>query len=482
MFSSRFPWFRNLLASSARPRARWTPSLEALEDRWLPSAITHVQDIDRTGSIGGFKASDLFLSVTSPVAVGHDIVVTVATGDINSQDAVSVTDSAGNSYTLDVDVANGSGGRALVFSAVGVRPLPKGSEIDVHFNVPIPLEAAAASEFAELDAANPVDLALSRTGNDAAPNNDLRVNNILLPRIFAHELVVGAIGAFKGSVANPPTFTAAAGNTLLPDAISDDGNKPDDFVTLNREFLIAESPQAVFDATDGAFSTAVSWADGLVAFNADTATHFHVSPAAGAVPAGKPVSVTVTALDDNGHAAAGYTGTVHFFSSAGMAGLPADYTFTAADHGSHTFSLMLGSRGPQSIQVADVLDPTLKVSGMVAVTPFDATALVTVTRVQVVQLPNGDLQRKLTLRNTGADAPPGPVWLVFDHLGRHTRLRHRAGVTAGLAPLGSPFAEIIPPGGVWNPGETLTKLVTFANPHGGCLRYVPRVLVGPGMP
>ena len=50
---------------------------------------------------------------------------------------------------------------------------------------------------------------------------------------------------------------------------------------------------------------------------------------------------------------AGYTGTVHFTSSDAQAGLPADYTFTAADAGSHTFTVTLKTAGTQSITATD---------------------------------------------------------------------------------------------------------------------------------
>jgi hypothetical protein len=67
--------------------------------------------------------------------------------------------------------------------------------------------------------------------------------------------------------------------------------------------------------------------------------HFQVSPAAGLVNAGAPFDVTVTAQDAFGNTATSYTGTVHFVSSDPRGAiLPADYTFTAADAGVHTFA------------------------------------------------------------------------------------------------------------------------------------------------
>jgi hypothetical protein len=49
-----------------------------------------------------------------------------------------------------------------------------------------------------------------------------------------------------------------------------------------------------------------------------------------------------------------YVGTVHFTSSDSSAVLPADYTFTAADSGAHTFSITLNTVGSQTVSAVDV--------------------------------------------------------------------------------------------------------------------------------
>ena len=51
--------------------------------------------------------------------------------------------------------------------------------------------------------------------------------------------------------------------------------------------------------------------------------------------------------------ATGYTGTVALSSRDGHAVLPADYTFTAADAGTHRFSVILETAGTQSITATD---------------------------------------------------------------------------------------------------------------------------------
>lgn len=73
--------------------------------------------------------------------------------------------------------------------------------------------------------------------------------------------------------------------------------------------------------------------------------------------AGTPVGVTVAAVDIYGNLAPSYTGTIHVSSSDPQASLPADYTFTAADGGAHSFLVTLKTAGTQSFSVADTANP-----------------------------------------------------------------------------------------------------------------------------
>ena len=75
--------------------------------------------------------------------------------------------------------------------------------------------------------------------------------------------------------------------------------------------------------------------------------------------AGTAANATVTAYDPYGNIATGYTGTVHFTSSDTQATLPANYTFTAADNGTHTFSVTLKTAGTQSITATDTKTSTI---------------------------------------------------------------------------------------------------------------------------
>ncbi len=95
------------------------------------------------------------------------------------------------------------------------------------------------------------------------------------------------------------------------------------------------------------------------------ATHFSITgiPSSGASPL--TVNFTVTALDRFGNTAnsyagpvySGYTGTVQFSTTdpqvTSTNGLPPNYTFTAADGGVHTFSIILKTAGVQTLTATD---------------------------------------------------------------------------------------------------------------------------------
>jgi len=76
-----------------------------------------------------------------------------------------------------------------------------------------------------------------------------------------------------------------------------------------------------------------------------------------------PFNVTVTLKDAFGNVATGYTGHVYFSSSDMLAmqlgKMPAEYAFTAADAGTHTFSATLMTPPSQTITAADRANPSL---------------------------------------------------------------------------------------------------------------------------
>src|SRR5262249_30203467 len=91
--------------------------------------------------------------------------------------------------------------------------------------------------------------------------------------------------------------------------------------------------------------------------------------------AGSSTSVTVTARDAFGNTATGYAGTVRFTSSDSQATLPANYTFTSADAGAHTFSagVTLKTAGSRTVTATDTTTSAITGSATVTVSPAAAS-------------------------------------------------------------------------------------------------------------
>jgi hypothetical protein len=108
-----------------------------------------------------------------------------------------------------------------------------------------------------------------------------------------------------------------------------------------------------FPTTPGAYQTTLG--QGFLAkINvAASSPSFAVAGFPSPTTAGVSHTFTVTALNADGTVNTGYTGTVHFTSSDPQAVLPADYTFTAADQGTHTFTATLKTAGGQVLAAAD---------------------------------------------------------------------------------------------------------------------------------
>src|SRR5262249_1934390 len=104
-----------------------------------------------------------------------------------------------------------------------------------------------------------------------------------------------------------------------------------------------------------------------------------VFSAPASTPAGTPFSFTITAEDKFGNVETGSTGTGQFRGLANdtQAVLPADFTFTAADVGTHTFTATLtrtaGATAP-FIAATDVATGVHS-SANIAVTPLAAVSL-----------------------------------------------------------------------------------------------------------
>jgi hypothetical protein len=107
------------------------------------------------------------------------------------------------------------------------------------------------------------------------------------------------------------------------------------------------------------------------------ATLLQVSTSLSTVTAGGSVDVTVTAKDGLGATVTSYRGTVHFASTDPLATVPVDYTFTAGDNGTHTFTNGATLRTAPSavVAAADVANSGINGFAVVTVNPGAAVKL-----------------------------------------------------------------------------------------------------------
>jgi hypothetical protein len=140
--------------------------------------------------------------------------------------------------------------------------------------------------------------------------------------------------------------------------------------------------------------------------------------------AGSPFQITVSATDSSGQVVAGYTGTVTFTASDPFPGvLPANYTFTSNDQGTHSFDgVTLFTAGAQTLTAQDTADSTIMGSATVAVAAAPADHLqITASQDAVSGMPfdvtlaavdsfgNVDMSYAGTVTWTSSDTDPGVI-------------------------------------------------------------------------
>jgi hypothetical protein len=209
---------------------------------------------------------------------------------------------------------------------------------------------------------------------------------------FAAKINVAASSPSLAVAGLPSPTTAGVSHTFTVTALNADG-------TVNTGYtgtvhFTSSDPQAVlpadytFTAADQGthtFTATLKTAGGQVLAATDTGTYgvsgsewgIAVQPAAASkfvlsAPAsaqiGVAFSVTLTVEDAYGNVVTGYTGTVHFRSNDSTATLPANYTFTAADAGVHTWTgVILRRKGNRTLTVTDTLNSSLTATDTISV-------------------------------------------------------------------------------------------------------------------
>ena len=179
-------------------------------------------------------------------------------------------------------------------------------------------------------------------------------------------LTVAALDGFGRTVTGyvgTVTFASTDAQAVLP---------------VNYTFVAGDAGSHTFSATlKTAGITSITTTDTTTASITGTQSGIVVTPGSAASyvvagfanpsTAGVPSNFTVTVKDAFGNTVTGYTGVAKFSSNDPQAVLPADYTFTAADNGTQTFSGTLKTSGSDSLTVTDSAAPAVTGNQTVAV-------------------------------------------------------------------------------------------------------------------
>ncbi len=199
---------------------------------------------------------------------------------------------------------------------------------------------------------------------------------------FPASTTAGVAGSFTVTAKNLDG-TTATGYTGTVHFSSSDGQAA---LPADYAFAATDGGMHTFNATlktAGTQSLTATDPSGLtgsetgISVNPAAASKMAVSAPAGST-AGSPFSVTVTALDPYNNTATGYAGTVHFTSTDGVATLPGNYIFTAADAGMHVFTngVILKTAGSQTVTATDTATAALTGRAAVTVSPAAASTLI----------------------------------------------------------------------------------------------------------
>jgi alpha-tubulin suppressor-like RCC1 family protein len=191
----------------------------------------------------------------------------------------------------------------------------------------------------------------------------------------AHSVTVSALDAY-GNVtlgySGTVHFTSSDARAVLPAdytfIIEDKGVH-----RLTTSLTLKTAGSRSVTVTDVSDSLIQGTQSGIVVTPGSMKT-YKVAVANNPTVAGVAHSVTVTAQDAYGNTVTSYVGTIHFTSSDARSVLPADYTFAAADRGSHKFTgaLTLKTAGARTVKVTDTATPTIY--GLETVTVSSGTA------------------------------------------------------------------------------------------------------------
>ncbi len=305
--------------------------------------------------LGSFSAPENYATGLNPVSV--------VLGDFTGDGKIDIATANSNSNDLSVLHGGGDGTfSSAVNSAVGLNPM-----------------GVAAGDFngdGWLDAAT-----ANYGGNDVSVLLNTGEWRTFAVSGFPSSTTAGVAGSFTVTARNSDDSLNAA-YTGTVHFSSSDGQA---VLPPNYTFTAADGGMHTFNATlktagmqsitaTDTTNGSLSGSEVGITVNAAAASSVTVAGFPSPVTAGVAGNLIVTLKDAFGNVASAYTGTVHFTSSDAKAVLPANYTFTAADAGKHTFSATLKTAGTQSITATDTTRASLTgTEGGITVNPAAAS-------------------------------------------------------------------------------------------------------------
>lgn len=181
-------------------------------------------------------------------------------------------------------------------------------------------------------------------------------------------------------------------------------------VTVSNVKLVTANPSQTITATD----TTDGSITGETSVDVTPAgAEFLLVAAPSSTTSGDPFTFTVTAYDQYGNVATGYTGTVSFEAIGGAESLPVDYTFLSSDAGSRTFTngATLGGQGNKYIEAVDTSSPIS--GGSSAIDVLD-TATLTLTTSTGLPPVTGNNTYDATLTVPAGDVAPNESVAIND--------------------------------------------------------------------
>lgn len=197
-------------ATSASPSntPTWTSTPTSTPTRTNTPAPTAtpgggISFVQTVGSASCGATTNVITVPAGGVLAGHTLI---ARSTLRSSSAAtgsfSVSDSKGNTYTLDLDFTESTGHeRVALFHAYVSAALAAGDTITGNFPNVNGTTGLVVSEFAGLSATSPVDVSAAAGGNSAAPSVSATTTN-------ASDLVYAVVGMW-----NSPAYTEATGWT-----------------------------------------------------------------------------------------------------------------------------------------------------------------------------------------------------------------------------------------------------------------------------